>query len=270
MIEVKYLTKLYAQGKKGHFLAVNNASLTIEPGEIVGLVGESGCGKSTLGRMLLGLLAPTAGEIFFKGEKVKGLLPRQMQMIFQDPYSSLNPRMSVGAILKEPTQIHGLADRTDELLELVGLPLEAKKRYPHEFSGGQRQRIGIARALSLKPEFLICDEPISALDVSIQAQIVNLLKTLQKELKLTILFIAHDLAMVRHVSDRITVMHQGQIVEQQSAESLFLSPEHLYTKKLLALLPQREKFTLFAPSPLASFPKYEKSRPNLLPLHRSI
>lgn len=239
MIEAKNLSKLYQLGKKRHFLAVNGASLTINKGEILGLVGESGSGKSTLGRMLLGLIEPTAGEIYFDGQKVKGLLPRRMQMVFQDPYSSLNPRMSVGKILQEPTRIHRLPDRTDELLDLVNLPRTAKERYPHEFSGGQRQRIGIARALALNPEFLICDEPISALDVSIQAQIVNLLKRLQKELNLTILFIAHDLAMVRYLSDRIAVMHQGQIVETQEAEELFLNPAHSYTRHLLSLLPQK-------------------------------
>lgn len=221
MIEVKNLTKIYPLNKKRKLLAVDRVSFMIEPGETVGLVGRSGSGKSTLGRMLLGLIEPTSGEIFFKGEKLKGLHPRRMQMIFQDPYSSLNPRMSVGSILAEPTKIHGLPDRVEELLQLVGLPLESKNRYPHEFSGGQRQRIGIARALALNPEFLICDEPISALDVSIQAQIVNLLLRLQNELGLTILFISHDLAMVRYLSTRVLVMHEGTLVEREQADPIF-------------------------------------------------
>jgi ABC-type oligopeptide transport system ATPase subunit len=211
MIEVKHLTKIYKLGSK-YLKAVDNVSLTIEKGETLGLVGPSGSGKSTLGKLMMGLIRPTMGQIFFDGKPTKGLLPRKMQMIFQDPYSSLNPRMNIGSILSEPTKIHHLADRTDELLELVGLPLEVKRRYPHEFSGGQRQRIGIARALALNPEFLICDEPISALDVSIQAQIVNLLMRLQKELKYTMLFISHDPAMVKYVSNRIAVMQSGQIM----------------------------------------------------------
>lgn len=234
MIEVKNLTKIYKIGKTKLFKAVDNVSFAIEQGETVGLVGESGSGKSTLGRMILGLLEPNSGEIYFKGQKKTGLLPRQMQMIFQDPYSSLNPRMTIGSILAEPTQIHNLPPRVDELLDLVGLPRQAKTRYPHEFSGGQRQRIGIARALALNPELLICDEPISALDVSIQAQIVNLLLQLQKELRLTILFIAHDLAMVRYLSTRTAVMHQGKIVEFRETDELFARPRHPYTQILLA------------------------------------
>lgn len=239
MIEVKNLTKVYKIDKKKLLTAVDQVNLTIEKGETIGLVGESGSGKSTLGRMILGLTLPTSGEIYFEGEKKTTLLPRRMQMIFQDPYSSLNPRMTVQAILAEPTKIHGLEERVDELLELVGLPLEAKKRYPHEFSGGQRQRIGIARALALNPDFLICDEPISALDVSIQAQIVNLLQRLQKELGLTILFIAHDLAMVHYLSTRVAVMHQGQIVEVGNAEELFAHPRHPYTQTLLYAVANR-------------------------------
>lgn len=233
MIEVKNLTKIYPLGKKKQLIAVDHVSLTIEKGETLGLVGESGSGKSTLGRMLLGLIPPTTGEIYYQGEKLEGLLPRRMQMVFQDPYSSLNPRMSVGKILEEPTKIHGLPSRVEELLELVGLPRHSKGRYPHEFSGGQRQRIGIARALALNPEFLICDEPISALDVSIQAQIVNLLQKLQKELGLTILFIAHDLAMVRYLSNRMAVMCQGKIVEMGDADEIFSHPRHPYTESIL-------------------------------------
>ena len=237
MIEAKNLTKIYQLGKKKQLLAVDHVNLKIERGETVGLVGESGSGKSTLGRLLLGLIPPTSGEILFEGKPLKGLLPRRMQMIFQDPYASLNPRMTIGAILAEPTYIHGLPSRVDELLELVGLPLSAKKRYPHEFSGGQRQRVGIARALALQPDVLICDEPISALDVSIQAQIVNLLLRLQKELHLTMLFIAHDLAMVRYLSTRLAVMHQGKIVEMRPADELFTHPRHPYTQILLASIP---------------------------------
>ncbi len=225
MIEVKNVTKIYRLGKKQLLRAVDHVSFTIQRGETVGLVGESGSGKSTLGRILLGLIAPTEGEVFFEQEKLTRLIPRKIQMIFQDPYSSLNPRMTVGSIIAEPTQIHGLPNRVDELLDLVNLPRESKTRYPHEFSGGQRQRIGIARALALNPEFLICDEPISALDVSIQAQIVNLLQKLKKELGLTILFIAHDLAMVHYLSDRVLTMQKGCITsrfaEQDAARSVF-------------------------------------------------
>lgn len=233
MIEVKNLSKIYKIDKKKHLIAVDGVNLTIEKGETVGLVGESGSGKSTLGRMILGLIPPSGGEVWFEGEKKTKLLPRRMQMIFQDPYSSLNPRMSVGSIIREPTEIHGLEDRVDELLDLVGLPKSAKTRYPHEFSGGQRQRIGIARALALNPDFLICDEPISALDVSIQAQIVNLLQHLQKELGLTLLFIAHDLAMIRYLSTRVAVMCCGKIVEFRETDALFHEPNHPYTRRLL-------------------------------------
>ncbi len=234
MIEAKRLSKTYRLGKNRFFNAVDQVSVKIEKGKTVGLVGESGSGKSTLGKLLLGLIEPTEGELFFDKAPVKGLLPRKMQMIFQDPYSSLNPRMSVASILREPTEIHHLPDRVDELLDLVQLPRESKRRYPHEFSGGQRQRIGIARALALNPEFLICDEPISALDVSIQAQIVNLLQKLQKELGLTILFIAHDLAMVRYLADRVWVMQRGKIVEEGDADELFTHPQHPYTQQLLS------------------------------------
>lgn len=251
MIEVKHLTKIYKLGKEKLLKAVDNVSLTIERGETLGLVGESGSGKSTLGRMILGLIEPTSGEIFLEGKKITGLLPRRMQMIFQDPYSSLNPRMSIGAIIAEPTKIHGLPNRVDELLDLVGLPRHAKGRYPHEFSGGQRQRIGIARALALNPEFLICDEPISALDVSIQAQIVNLLLRLQKNLSLTILFIAHDLAMVRYLSTRVAVMHCGKIVELRPTDELFAHPRHPYTQILLSSVPlaKIEKGFILHPTP---------------------
>jgi oligopeptide transport system ATP-binding protein len=235
MIEVKNVSKLYSLNKNHHFLALNQVNLAIRKGEILGLVGQSGCGKSTLGKILLGLIKPTSGTVYFEGNKVDKLLPKQMQMVFQDPYSSLNPRMTIGKILKEPTDIHRLKNRTDELLDLVNLPKESKNRYPHEFSGGQRQRIAIARALALNPKFLICDEPISALDVSIQAQIINLLKTLQKELNLSILFIAHDLSVVRYISDRIAVMKKGEILEIKESEELFLHPSHCYTQQLVSL-----------------------------------
>ncbi|OGN56518.1 MAG: hypothetical protein A3D96_02860 [Chlamydiae bacterium RIFCSPHIGHO2_12_FULL_44_59] len=210
MIELKQVSKIYKLAKKRLTIAVDHVSFSIFKGETLGLVGSSGSGKSTLGKMIVGLIPPSSGEIFFEGRKKTGLLPLRIQMIFQDPFSSLNPRMRVESILNEPTTIHGLPSRVDELLELVKLPLDAKRRYPHEFSGGQRQRIGIARALALSPDILICDEPISALDVSIRAQIINLLKELQMRLGLTILFIAHDLTIIRYLSDRILMMDQGK------------------------------------------------------------
>lgn len=233
LIEAKQVSKVFKLGKKT-IRAVDRVNLQIQKGEILGLVGESGSGKSTLGRILLGLMTPTEGEVLYETTPVTQLLPRRMQMIFQDPYSSLNPRMTIGAILTEPTHIHGLPNRVDELLDQVGLPLNSKQRYPHEFSGGQRQRIGIARALALNPQFLICDEPISALDVTIQAQIIELLLQLKKELHLTILFIGHDLGAVRYLSDRVAVMHQGKIVETGSADELFTHPRHPYTQILLS------------------------------------
>ena len=240
LITVKNLKKVYVQGKN-ELVAVDGVSFEIKKGETLGLVGESGCGKSTLGKMLLRLVPPTSGQILFEGKDITKnrdrALCRRMQMIFQDPFASLNPRMSVGDILNEPLQIHGLPDRVDELLDLVGLPLFSKSRFPHEFSGGQRQRIGIARALALNPDFIVCDEPISALDVSIQAQIVNLLIRLQKELNLTYLFIAHDLAMVRYLSTRVAVMHFGKIVEIGPSEQVFSAPQHPYTQILLSSIP---------------------------------
>jgi peptide/nickel transport system ATP-binding protein len=234
----------------GDIKAVDGVSLQIARGETVGLVGESGCGKSTVGRAILRLYEPTAGRVVFDGQDISSLdetelrpLRRKMQMIFQDPFASLNPRHSVGRIVGEPLRAHGIARgravgaRTRELLKTVGLPEDAATRYPHEFSGGQRQRIGVARALAVNPDFIVADEPVSALDVSIQAQIVNLLETLQEEFDLTYLFIAHDLAVVRHISDRIAVMYLGGIVEVSPADELYESPLHPYTISLLSAVP---------------------------------
>jgi peptide/nickel transport system ATP-binding protein len=256
----------------GDIKAVDGVSLEIERGETLGLVGESGCGKSTVGRTILRLYEPTAGQILFDGQDITKLgevelrpLRRRMQMIFQDPYASLNPRHSVGRIIGEPMRTHGIAGRREanarvrELLQIVGLPADAGSRYPHEFSGGQRQRIGVARALALNPDLIVADEPVSALDVSIQAQIINLLENLQSEFELTYLFIAHDLAVVRHISDRIAVMYLGTIVEISPAEELYDNPLHPYTISLLTAVPipdpvierQRERILLAGdlPSP---------------------
>jgi peptide/nickel transport system ATP-binding protein len=234
----------------GDIRAVDDVSLEIRRGETLGLVGESGCGKSTVGRTIVRLYEPLAGRILFDGRDITHLddralrpLRRRMQMVFQDPYASLNPRHSVGRLVGEPIRVHGLASRRDvdrrvvELLQIVGLPRDAISRYPHEFSGGQRQRIGVARALALNPDFIVADEPVSALDVSIQAQILNLLESLQAEFGLTYLFIAHDLAVVRHISDRIAVMYLGSIVEVSPAEELYDNPLHPYTISLLSAVP---------------------------------
>ncbi|MGH3073058.1 MAG: ABC transporter ATP-binding protein [Gaiellaceae bacterium] len=233
----------------GDVKAVDGVTLEIKRGETLGLVGESGCGKSTVGRALLRLYEPTDGKIVFDGTDITHLgerqlrpMRRRMQMIFQDPYASLNPRHSVGRIVGEPLRVHGrgggeLGGKVRELMQTVGLPADAVTRYPHEFSGGQRQRIGLARALALNPDFLVCDEPVSALDVSIQAQIVNLMEQLQQDFELTYLFIAHDLAVVRHISDRIAVMYLGQIMELSPADDLYDNPLHPYTISLLSAIP---------------------------------
>ena len=230
--------------------AVDDVSLDLQPGETVGLVGESGCGKSTLGRCVIRLHDLTAGAIEFDGRDISSLsrkqlrpLRREIQMVFQDPYASLNPRKRVGTIISDPMRIHGAGDRhvtkarTQELLARVGLSPEHYNRYPHEFSGGQRQRIGIARALGLRPKLIIADEPVSALDVSIQAQIINLLEDLQEEYRLTFIFVAHDLSVVRHVADRIAVMYLGKIVEIGPAEAVYNTPIHPYTHALLSAVP---------------------------------
>ena len=257
--------------RAGEIPAVMDFSCKVMPGEAMGLVGESGCGKSTTGRTLLHLLEPTAGEVFFDGRNVGQILRkdpkelrRQMQIIFQDPYGSLNPRMTVFNIVGEAVRYHGLAGQADlddyvcDILAKCGLRPEHRFRYPHEFSGGQRQRIGIARALALKPRFVVCDEPVSALDVSIQSQVLNLLKDLQGEMKLTYLFISHDLSVVRHISDRIAVMYLGRLVELAAKADFFSNPLHPYTQALLSAIPlpdptkKRERILLEGdvPSPI--------------------
>ncbi|MFF3102485.1 ABC transporter ATP-binding protein [Viridibacillus arvi] len=251
LLEIKNLTQYFGSSKEP-VKAVDGISFDIYEGETLGLVGESGCGKSTTGRSIIRLYDITDGQIIFNGKDVHSSksvnemkqFNRQMQMIFQDPYASLNPRMKAGEIISEGFDIHGLyknkkerREKVESLLEAVGLNREHANRYAHEFSGGQRQRIGIARALSLNPSFIIADEPISALDVSIQAQVVNLLKQLQKEFNLTYLFIAHDLSMVKYISDRIAVMYRGKIVEIGLADDIYHSPVHPYTKSLLSAIP---------------------------------
>lgn len=238
------------QRRVGDIKAVDDVSFFIRRGETFGLVGESGCGKTTVGRCILQLYRPTAGEVLFEGEELTQLkgqklrhMRREMQMIFQDPYASLNPRMTVGSIIGEPLEVHGVArgkakrERVQELLRVVGLNPYFVNRYPHEFSGGQRQRIGVARALALNPSFIVADEPISALDVSIQAQIINMLEDLQAEMGLTFLFIAHDLSVVRHISDRVAVMYLGKIVEIADRDELYKNPLQPYSQALLSAVP---------------------------------
>jgi oligopeptide/dipeptide ABC transporter ATP-binding protein len=256
LIEVKELKKYFYQGggpfkKKEAIKALDNVSFYIKRNEILGLVGESGCGKTTCGKLILRLINPTAGSIYFDGHDITHLKPKQMSefrrkmmIIYQDPYGSLDPRMTIGAAIAEPIEVHKLAstkeekeNRIVEIMEKVGLTPDQINRYPHEFSGGQRQRIGIARALATNPTFIVADEPVSALDVSIQAQIINLLKDLQKDFGLTLLFITHDLSVIKHTSDRIAVMYAGKLVELASKQDLFREPLHPYTRALLSAIP---------------------------------
>lgn len=275
LLEVKNLKKYFKIDSKTWLKAVDDVSFGIEEGETLGLVGESGCGKSTLGRTVIGLYPPTEGSILFEGRDITHLtakervaLTRKMQIIYQDPYACLDPRMTVADIIAEGLDIHGICKgeqrrkRIYELLRLVGMNEEHANRFPHEFSGGQRQRIGIARALAIDPKFIICDEPISALDVSIQAQVVNLLEDLQKQLGLTYLFIAHDISMVAHISDRIAVMYLGAMAELAPSKDIMESPLHPYTKALLSAVPfadpdasrarNRIKLTGDVPSPMSA------------------
>jgi oligopeptide transport system ATP-binding protein len=257
LISVENLSKYFVTSRsffgapQATLKAVENVSFTVNKGETLGLVGETGCGKSTVGRTIVGLYRPTSGRVMFQGQNVHEALSsataaafrQKIQMIFQDPYASLNPRMTVGDIIGESLDIHRLAlgsdrqDRIQYLLRQVGLNPEHASRFPHEFSGGQRQRVGIARALALNPEFIVCDEPISALDVSIQAQVVNLLQELQQQIGLTYLFIAHDLSMIKHISHRVAVMYLGSLVEQASSDELYANPQHPYTQALLSAIP---------------------------------
>ncbi len=259
ILSVQGLTKHFPGGREGFFgkrdvvQAVDGVTFDVAPGEALGLVGESGCGKSTTGRLITRLLEPTAGSVVFEGQDISHFsnaqmqpIRTQLQMIFQDPYASLNPRHTVGTIVSTPFKINkvtpegGVKKRVQEILEIVGLNPEHYNRYPHEFSGGQRQRIGIARALALRPKLIVADEPVSALDVSIQAQIINLMKDLQKDFGLTFVFIAHDLAVVRHFAQRVAVMYLGNIVEIADRDTLYATPKHPYTKALLSAVPEAD------------------------------
>ncbi len=301
LLEVEDVSKHYDRGGRGAFglgprtllRAVDGVSLRIHAGSTLGLVGESGCGKSTLGRLLIRLLPPTGGRITFDGEEISALhgpalkRPRRsMGIVFQDPYGALDPRMTVGTIVREPLLIHGEPAgnaRIAAMLDRVGLPASAAGRYPHEFSGGQRQRIGIARALIMQPRFLVCDEPVSALDVSVQAGIVNLLQDLQAELGVAMLFIAHDLSVVRHISDRVAVMYLGRVVEQADKRSLYDTPLHPYTQALIAAVPalspvgraerraRRTRITGDIPSAMAIPPgcRFHTRCPHVMPICRT-
>ena len=252
LVQVKHLCKYFKVGRHADLKAVDDVSFDIYKGETVGLVGESGCGKSTTGRCMIRLYEPTKGEVIYDGKDITKLSKaeqkefcRKVQMIFQNPYASLNSRMTVKEIVGEGLKQHGVPKneidkRVQALLETVGLNKDHMSRFPHEFSGGQRQRIGIARALSVDPEFIICDEPISALDVSIQAQVINMLKDLQEQRELTYLFVAHDLSVVKYISDRVVVMYLGMIVEQAETEELYSNPQHPYTKALLSAIPEAD------------------------------
>ena len=248
LLEVRNLVKTYTDKRGRRVSAVDGVNLDLAQGEVLGIVGESGCGKTTLGRTILRLMAPDAGAIRFEGTDIAQLperrlkpFRREMQMIFQDPFGSLNPRHKVGTIVGEPLAIHGysnIAKRVADLLETVGLGAAASSRFPHEFSGGQRQRIAIARALALEPKLIVADEPVSALDVSIQSQIINLIADLRRRLQLSMLFISHDLSVVRHVSDRIAVMYLGRVVESGATEAIFAKPRHPYTRALISAIPR--------------------------------
>lgn len=265
LLEVSDLVKVYP-GRSGHtqIRAVDGVSLSLARGQTIGIVGESGCGKSTLGRLILQLIEPTSGQVRFRGEQLTTLpkselraMRRHMQMIFQDPLSALDQRMTVGALVEEPLVIHRIGTKIERraevarLLELVGLPSDAMKRYPHEFSGGQRQRICIARALALSPDLVVADEPVSALDVSVQSQILNLMSELKQRLGLSYVFISHNLAVVRYISDTVAVMYLGQVVETGTVEQVFESPSHPYTQALLAAVPKTDPTRQFPPVPLS-------------------